>query len=130
MLSLAKGLPSSDDRPLPPFLPPLTHTITERVNCGETAVERGEAVTSQAQPAGLMMNKKERRTHKGDEGEKRLLKHEGVTKKIAGERPFFTPRGWMEWYCKSGLLGFELYRQTHTLVSHINVHEYKFKWTR
>lgn len=54
-------------------------------------MERGEAVTSQAQPAGLMMNKKERRTHKGDEGEKRLLKHEGVTKKNSRRETLFYP---------------------------------------
>lgn len=74
-------------------------------------------MTSQTQTAGLMMNKKERSTHKGDEEEKRLLKSEGVAQKNIlreRERPFFIPQGWMKWYCKSGLLGIEIYRHTHT----------------
>lgn len=52
-------------------------------------------MTSHTQNAGLMMNKKERSTHKGDEGEKRLLKSEGEaenTERERGERLFYPTR--------------------------------------
>lgn len=84
----------------------------------------GEAVPSQTQTAGLMMNKKERSAHKGVRGregpggggggvKKKKSERERETEREERETLFFIPQGWMKWYCKSGLLGVQIYRRSH-----------------